>query len=271
MGYRAALRDHLAKYKRDHLGVRKDGLWRRKKQPYPHILPELEQDKNILETIHDDFWDWFRRPKLHRDFHHLNSSQAMGFNLFFPFLGAGPEPAAVLLKALGVTAESISSWEFERVPDAEEGTNFDLWLQLESGSQLFFELKLTESEFGTAKPNDRRRKKYDAVYRPRLEGRVASRWLETEEEFFKRYQLLRNLWHLHADRNDRLFLVFPRANRKLAEKADGFHHGLKSDWGQCVTPVGLESLHQRLLEQAKGDEFLEEHLASFSKKYFPSN
>ncbi len=269
MGFAASLRKHLATYKRQHLGVAQDGLWKKQKLAYPHILPESERDKNILTAIRCDFWDWFRRPKLHRDFHHLNSSQAMGFNLFFPFLNYGPKRAAALLEALDVPVEPILDWEFEKVPDPDEGTNFDLWLKLESGRQLFFELKLTEGEFGTAKSNERRRTKRTEIYLPRLNGRIASGWIDSEEKFFKRYQLLRNLWHVNPDREDRLFLVFPAANHRLVDEANGFRRQLDDDWKRRVAVVQLESLHERLMERAKGDAALEACLAEFAEKYLP--
>lgn len=271
MGFAASLRKHLADYKREHLRVQEDGLWKRKKKPYPHILPESEKAKNILETIRADFWKWFRRPKLHGDFHHLNSSQAMGFNLFFPFLNYGPGRTLVLLDSLGAPLEPIAGWEFEKIPDRDEGTNFDLWLKLESGKELFFELKLTEGEFGAAKANDRRREKWEALYRPRLEGRIDRGWLYSEKDFFKRYQLMRNLWHLNAERGDRLFLVFPAANRKLTEQADKFLSRLEGDWSERVAIVELEILCGRLRKLAKGDPLLEGHIAAFSAKYVPND
>jgi len=271
MGYADALKRHLAEYKRSELGVKENGLWKTQDRPYPHILPEAELRKNILATIRDDFWGWPECPKLHRDFHHLNSSQAMCFNLFFPFLNYGPERAAELLDALGVPVEPIAAWAFEKIPDPEEATNLDLWLQLESDRQIFFELKLTESEFGAPKPNEKRSEKYAELYRPRLEGRVANALIDTEEEFFKRYQLMRNLWHLDAERDDLLFLIFPHGNRKLVEQADSFCGELEAAWRARVTAIRLEALHERLSERAKGDGSLERHLAAFATKYLPAD
>jgi hypothetical protein len=39
--------------------------------------------------------------KCHQYLHHLNSSQAFAFNLFFPYFSGGPEAASALLRALG--------------------------------------------------------------------------------------------------------------------------------------------------------------------------
>jgi hypothetical protein len=55
--------------------------------------------------------------KLHMYFHHLNSSQAFAFNLFFPFFSAGAGPARALSSSLGVDYDTASDWEFEHVAD----------------------------------------------------------------------------------------------------------------------------------------------------------
>ena len=78
----------LSTYKRDVLGVEEDGIWLRNRKAYPHILPQEKYQLNILPSFRDEFWKWFpsQRIQLHSDFHHLNSSQAVCFNLFFPML-----------------------------------------------------------------------------------------------------------------------------------------------------------------------------------------
>ena len=87
--YPKRLREHLSTYKRNRLGVKKDGVWVKNCKKYPHILPRKAYKLNILETIRSELWahEKVRSLSLHRDFHHLNSSQSMAFNLFFPFFG----------------------------------------------------------------------------------------------------------------------------------------------------------------------------------------
>src|SRR4051812_16548522 len=107
MSYNLMLREHLAKYKQEVLGEAESGSWR-DHGPYPHILPESKQALNIIPEVRAEFWDYIeecqatesRRVKLHRDFAHLNSSQALAFNLFFPFLGSSKRRADILLGAL---------------------------------------------------------------------------------------------------------------------------------------------------------------------------
>ena len=66
--------------------TKNDGNWRGKF--YPHILPKEKKDLNIIEGIRNDFWPYLNKTdiKLHQYFHHLNSSQALCFNLFFPLI-----------------------------------------------------------------------------------------------------------------------------------------------------------------------------------------
>jgi hypothetical protein len=83
------IKNHLSEYKIKRLGVDQNGTWTKTLEEYSHILPELLLRLNIIETYRKEFWEYrSRQPeiKLHKDFHHLNSSQAMCFNLFFPFV-----------------------------------------------------------------------------------------------------------------------------------------------------------------------------------------
>ncbi len=84
--YAERMKAHLAAYKRHSLGVSEDGVWAKTGNSYPHILPTDRQQLNILEPFRHEFWAYCEAHKpairLHRDFHHLNSSQALTFNLF---------------------------------------------------------------------------------------------------------------------------------------------------------------------------------------------
>lgn len=86
--YAHAMRDHLAEYKARHLPDAPDGIYRGNGRAYPHVLPEELLTHNILPSLREEFWEYFeanrRELALHTDFHHLNSSQAFAFNLFFP-------------------------------------------------------------------------------------------------------------------------------------------------------------------------------------------
>jgi len=142
----------LAQYKRDVLNVQEDGIWLKNRRPYPHILPIAERRLNILAAFRDEFWAWFDQQnfRLHSDFHHLNSSQALCFNLFFSFLVPGGKGLPAIVKALGLKGTPLEGAAFEFEPDTAEGTNFDFMIPLQAGSRVYFEVKFTESDFGSA-------------------------------------------------------------------------------------------------------------------------
>src|SRR4051794_28177256 len=114
--YASALREHLVRYKTDVLRQTESGKWRNGRE-YDHILLPENRGLNILTGIREEFWKYFedqeataRKPaKLHRDFAHLNSSQALAFNLFFPFLESSRRRREILLSALGFASEVLAS------------------------------------------------------------------------------------------------------------------------------------------------------------------
>lgn len=210
---------HLADYKRSVLGVIDDGTWSRNRRPYPHILPNNLHKLNILEGYRDAFWQFAaqKRIPLHTDFHHLNSSQALAFNLLYPPLVEQDRTATALVRSLTGHASAVARWQFEAVPHPAEGTNFDLLIQLESGRHVYVEVKFTELSFGSANPNDRRRAKLKNLYRPRLKELVEPAFLQ-EDAFFPNYQLFRNISYLQAE-GDHVTFVVPVGNQSAYNHA----------------------------------------------------
>ena len=148
MNYQSELNRHLAEYKRAVLGISEAGLYRHHGAdlPYDHILPIQQRDSNLLAEAAPFAQIFLRNSpgKRHRYFHHLNSSQAFAFNLFFPFFSGGDETAKVLLMALGQQAR-LTAWQLEDIPDEREGTNIDAWWKTNDGVQTFCEVKLSET------------------------------------------------------------------------------------------------------------------------------
>src|SRR5579884_3038714 len=128
--YSTELKAHLSQYKVSTMKILENGIWRKNKRPYPHILPFKHQDLNILKPFRPEFWGYHAKSAitLHHDFHHLNSSQAMCFNLFFPLI-SDEKSGLQLLADVFLIREPVSSPRFEFVLDPTEGTNFDFCLQ----------------------------------------------------------------------------------------------------------------------------------------------
>jgi hypothetical protein len=200
---------------------------------------------------------WTKR----RDFHHLNSSQAMCWNVLMPALvmvGGLQQLGA----AMG-TPSPIEAMDFEAIPDQVEFTNFDCVLQLEDGGIVYVEAKLTERGFGGAAKNDQRELKRTGLYTPRLLGKVPPELLE-ESAFFASYQLLRNLSHLKTAA-DRLVLLVPRASAGLVRQAESFCELVLPPWRTQVSVVFVEDLIERLATQAEGLARL--HFEECRRKY----
>jgi hypothetical protein len=221
--YDIGLKKHLAAYRVDQLGIAAEGVWHRNGRSYAHILPVEFPELNVLETVRSSFWPYARaeRITLHHDFHHLNSSQAFAFNLFFPFAGPNCPHSAILLNALGLAADEIDRCQFEAILDEQEGTNFDFSLMLRSGIRVGIEVKLSEQSFGSAKNDDRHRQKRDAIYVPRLARKVHTDAL-SDKHFFRKYQILRNVCYADAATGHRTLFVLPRENVRLARSLSRF-------------------------------------------------
>ena len=215
--YADRVKSHLTKYRRIQLGIEQDGTWRGK--PYPHILPEQLRWLNLIETFRAEVRQSLKETgtRLDKYFHHLNSSQAACINLFWPLLHyAGPD---LVVDSLGIGPDKVAYWEFEKVIDRHEKTNFDLFLELKSGAKIFIEFKYTEGKFGRATDNEQHRRKLRDTYAPKLRDFVNPEYLK-KEKFFANYQLFRNLYYINPGRDDKVVFLFPRGNVKIAKNVD---------------------------------------------------
>jgi hypothetical protein len=268
--YQDRLKCHLSRYKAEVLGIADDGIWSRNRRPYSHILPAERKYENLLAPYREDLCRYLaahREISLHPDFHHLNSSQAMCFNLFFP-LAVDQAGRKILTDALG-HADGMApgeSWCFEKVLDPKENTSFDFLFQTNVGTATFCEIKLSESGFGTAKNDAKHREKLTNTYRPRLSDRVSPVLLE-EGEFFPRYQLCRNFSYV-GELGDLLFVVYPSKNTVLTEQLEDFLEFVNEEHRERVKAVLLEDLVPRILALLPNVATrLQQHYRDFAQKY----
>jgi hypothetical protein len=243
----------LSRYKREVLNVYEDGIWLRNRRAYSHILPIAERRLNVLSTIRDEFWKWFsgRGIRLHSDFHHLNSSQALCFNLFFPLIMYNDaEGMSALLAALGLTGTPAGGGCFEFEPNASEGTSFDFMLPLSTGSRIYFEIKYTESAFGSAKADEEHLRKFESVYKPMVGKRFENSFC-SPDGFLRHYQILRNLVYLNAGSDDLALFLIPKANRSLARSESVIRSCAVQPFRSQVRIVYLEELITKLQSELK--------------------
>jgi len=276
MTYQDRLKWHLSSYKEVVQNVSSSGSWTNpvtsKKRHYSHILPDSQQRKNIISPYRPRFWQDFdsgnlgKGVKLHRDFAHLNSSQAMCFNLFYPAIADSEWAKALVAAVLGLKSEKPKLFEFERIEDPKENTNFDFYCELVGGGKIYFELKLSEKRFSHAKNDAQHRKKLRNIYRPMLEHLVAAEWLE-ETKFFSNYQVLRNIAYIKT-KEDKLFFIFPKANESIRKAAEVIPRILSDRLAGRVTVLFLEDLYDRILSTLPGGPSnLRDLYEEFGRKY----
>lgn len=258
-------------HKRDVLGVQEDGIWPRNGSRSPHILPNGEQHLNILPSFRNDFWAWFRsqhpRVRLQRDFHHLNSSQALCFNLFFPLMTGDGQRLVTLLSAMGMAGSPKAGASFEFQPDPEEGTCIDFSLPLQSGARVNFEVKYTESEFGSVKADNAHSEKFKTTYQPRLAGRFEKSFC-CEARFLRHYQIARNVWHLNEAAGDIAVFLFPRANTCLRQEEETIRTCAVEPFRSRIHILYLEDLIRNLSDQLPPSETApRQYLLDFHCKY----
>ena len=253
------------------LNVYEDGIWLRNGRAYPHILPIAQRRSNILPAVRDRFWSWFdgQRIRLHRDFHHLNSSQALCFNLFFPLLIQDGRLAA-MVAALRLSGAPTEGACFEFEPDSVEGTNFDFMIPLATGSRIYFEVKYTEADFGSAQEDDKHLRKFEEVYHARTAERFEASFCTTSG-FLANYQILRNLWHLDLSSGDTVVFLFPRANEALSRAEATIRSCLLEPYRSRAVIAYTEDVisalggHPEMNSEAEDSAWFQ-----FGQKYFPS-
>jgi len=274
MAFESWSKRHLADYKTDRLGIQESGLWKQNNAKYPHILPQQLYKLNILETYRKEFWEYRSTQseiKLHKDFHHLNSSQAMCFNLFFPFIADSDLQKLFLMEVLKSKESKITACSFEKILDSSEGTNFDFFIQFENGPRYLFEIKYTEKEFGKAVSDKRREDKLLKIYKPRLQGLVKPEALESTT-FFQNYQILRNVSYLERAQADLLFLIFPKANQNLREAIPSIMKLLTEETRQRLKIQFIEDITTTILgSPVLKNPIIAAHYSLFAEKYLPRN
>lgn len=186
--YKDPIYKYLSDYKKKVLAIEEDGIFKNNGKKYSHILPEEIGKKNIIESIYyDKVIQYLEKDtiQLHHGFHHLNSSQALCFNLLVPMIEENK--LETIFDLLSENDQAISV-DFEHVYDVNESTNFDFYI-LGEKKKYFFEVKYTEDRFASTKKDDRHLEKYRMIYKERLQ-KIGEIPLDL---FLKNYQLWRNL------------------------------------------------------------------------------
>jgi hypothetical protein len=268
--YHRRLITHFRAYKARHFPGLPDGVLHHDGVPfeYAHILPKERFELNILPSIRAGFWRWFElqngNVKLRPFFHHLSSPQALCFNLFFPFLtGKGETADPRLLHAIGMDSGTGFRGQFETVLGKDEHESFDFRLEGDSGGDVFFELRFSETDFGGYED--------DELYRPKLEPPFAQDGVDPPwfdgKAFSENYRILRSVSCLGQHPANRLFFIFPAANESLTRNEAAIAKIAAEAMGTRVVILYLEVLVERIRTVIEDDPALLEHFEQFEEKY----
>lgn len=269
--YAERLLQQLAEYKaRELAGIAEaEGARTGELSSAPYVLPHEHRKANILPSIHDRFWAEFdaQTPPvaLDPDFHHLDSGQAMAFNLFFPFVHAGGVDPR-LLRALGIAAKDDYVASFCKVPDPDDDTRSDFYMEARPGRLIFFDVKLSQDDLGRRSGDEALSPELAPEYEALLREHVDAKWLEPAN-LAANEQMMRKLSWLCRHPDSGLVFIFPRANERLMESEERLKHIVSKSLAPRIAILYLEYLVERILRLVEGDQALREHFLHFRAKY----
>ena len=238
------MQDYKAK-----LGAAVEGTWRGK--AYAHILVKNEYKLNLLGPYRDSFFanKYVKEINFHDGFTHLNSSQAMCINYFYPMIKEreldcfanflGFENGEIIYESACFEKPS----DIERLQPGIKGgnrkTNFDFYFEFAKGREtikIYVEAKYSETDFGSAKQDSSHSQKYDYTYKPMIESSGIKPI--SKQSFLANYQIMRNL--VHIDEQRYVVLLYPKKNKNIAEKVKNVKDFLKPEYVNHLHLVTLE-------------------------------
>jgi hypothetical protein len=271
MTYQNEIKDWLSDYKITHFKKLENGIWKRNKKQYPHILPVDNWLENFLPKYKTELTEYIRtqKIKLHSDFHHLNSSQAMCLNIFYPLIKETKLDLLVNVLKLDSDSVDYDSVRFEKESNIEKEkgyrpTNFDFYFRTINNKKIYFEIKYTELGFGKAKCDKEHFDKYESVYKNHCS--VINPKYCNCNDFLDNYQLMRNL--IHLSNNSYVVFIFPVNNKKIKQQAEFAKSTLvTSDFQQNIIILTWEHLLGYIDSITLGSEKLDSQMIDFKDKY----
>jgi len=263
------VKSHLGRYKKEVLKIDKDGVFNDKK--YNHILPKKLESENVLPYRNYKQDALPHEIKLHEYYYHLNSSQIMCINFFYPLIKE--KRLHHILEIIGIDDE-IKDHKFEKVSAVEKGgygnkTNFDFYIETKNGKHIYFEIKYTENGFGKV---DFRKEKYhnkfNGVYENLLnQADVIKPPYRERKTFLDNYQIMRNL--VHIDENSYIVFIYPEENKGIRSGAKMARDQIiSSKWQNHFKAITWEAITEEIVYYVEDDKELKEYyLNRFNRKY----
>jgi len=276
MAYRNKVIEHLEDYKQHKFPKHLNGYWMRSKPPkvlkYAFRKKDAtnnEEDENIISFYQKQFIkSRFSAIKRHMYFHHMNSSQAMCVNFFYPLYKE--DCLEMVTEYLGFKDEKVdyNSAAFEKESKIDRfgnrrPTNFDFYFETESNKKFYFEIKYTEQKFGKAIIDDVHIDKYNKIYKNHLE-KIKPQF-QNMTSFLNNYQIMRNI--IHIDENEFVVFVYPKFNKKIKEQAiQAKSQILNKPFDTHLFTIEWEDIFKVLKDKVKFSN-LKKQMDEFGKKY----
>lgn len=269
MTYQEEIKEWLTNYKKKHFSGIPDGRWKKNQQLYPHILPESHQFENLLSPYRELFKSskFVSEIKFHPYFHHMNSSQAMCINMFYPLIIE--EKLELITQLLNMPTEKIDykSVCFEKVSEIEGNrrpTSFDFYFKTKNGKEVHFEIKYTEQEFGKAKKDLEHIEKYQSIYKHHKSS-INEKYCN-QDSFLDNYQLMRNLINVGNDKY--IVFIYPENNRKIKSQVETAKSDfVKQKFKRNVFNITWEELIVFIELHDKNSTKLNMQIQEFKEKY----
>lgn len=235
--YKKEVLKHLEDYKINKLGCNVKGFYEGKECGY--VLP-----KNLLAL---NFLQGIMRPrvKYHIYSNHLNSSQVMSIN-FFQSLRNEKFLLEILreITPIDILKESKivqSNFKYEDTFQNNKG-NFDFYIKLSTGENIYFTIKYLESTFGkiskskeTEKLPEKYEEEYENIYKEQLANSLYLKDL-TKENLYNNYQIYKNISYIKSEKDYVIFL-YPIENEDLVNEMNNiskFSNYFSLDWTVLV-------------------------------------
>lgn len=253
---------HLSDYKINVLQTNENGVWKKNKKEYSHILP---LDKGTDNYMCDEAKGALTENERHSDWNHLNSSQTLCVNFFAPLMYSNNQELLALLLS-HITGKGIAIKEscFEYVPKSYS-SNFDFYVKDTEDVEYFFEIKYTEKGITTSGGGKNPLNAYCRYYCEDVKNNPSFRKVSKEVFMKKHYQAYRNM--VKAKGNNYSIFITMKGNAATYEELQLAIKDLK-----CEKPANLillywEELIDETIKLFKDNEKIKEYYIKLKDKY----
>lgn len=270
--FRTKAMTHMKNYKEKFLRLSEGVEYKGRK--FDHILPEKYYEMNFSPEVSEKLISSKFLSTIHwnRFSHHLNSSQVMAVNFFYPLIKH--QELSVFLALAGIDDEIIYDEHhifFNKKSEKENTENrrtcFDLYLKLKSGKEVYIRTNYTNGCYGRAF-DEGYLKRYREIYEPMIkDSKVIREEYRSEAFFMDNYRFMRSIAHLNE--NSHLIVIYPRENWSIREKSLAFKEEiLTPEYAGNFVPMAWEELLELLMEKVSDNDVARFYESWFKDKYF---